>query len=122
MKPNKQLFILIVSTLLTISSASFAQGPHVVTLNVDTNELNNDNTDEAFSFKVEVGTKAENIDDPELAEFYDRLWKSEVKHAQVFVLLLKKEFSAELIDARLAELIALEARVVADLELRPALH
>ncbi len=65
MKTSKQLLILIVSTLLTFSSASFAQGHHVVTLNVDTNELNKGNKDAAFSFKVGVGTQAENIDDDE---------------------------------------------------------
>jgi tRNA-(ms[2]io[6]A)-hydroxylase len=65
---------------------------------------------------------AENIDDPELAEFYDRLWKSEVKHAHVFKLLLKKEYPVELIDNRYQELLQLEAEVVAGLELRPALH
>ena len=65
MKPNKELFILIVSTLLIFTGASFAQGPHVVTLNVDTNELNNNNKDAAFSFTVSAGTQVENIDDPE---------------------------------------------------------
>ena len=64
MKTRKQLFILIVLTLLTFSSASFAQGPHVVTLKVDTNELNNNNKDAAFSFLVSAGTQVENIDDP----------------------------------------------------------
>ncbi len=65
MKTSKQLFILIVITLLTFSSASFAQGPHVVTLNVDTNELNKGNKDAAFSFTVSEGTAFENIDDDE---------------------------------------------------------
>ena len=64
MKTRKQLFILIVLTLLTFSSASFAQELHVITLNVDTNELNNDNKDAAFSFSVSEGTQVENIDDP----------------------------------------------------------
>ncbi len=65
MKTRKQLFILIVLTLLTFSSASFAQKSHVVTLNVDTNELNNNNKDAAFSFSASAGTQVENIDDPE---------------------------------------------------------
>jgi hypothetical protein len=65
MKTRKQLFILIVLTLLTFSSASFAQGLHVITLNVDTNELNNNNKDAAFSFSVSEGTQVENIDEPE---------------------------------------------------------
>jgi tRNA-(ms[2]io[6]A)-hydroxylase len=65
---------------------------------------------------------AENIEDPELADFYAKLWKSELKHAQVFPLLLKKEYAAETIAARHMELLEIEAEVVAGLELRPALH
>lgn len=65
---------------------------------------------------------AENAPDAELAAFYDRLWKSEVKHAHVFMLLLKKEYTPELIDARHQELLELEAQIVTGLELRPALH
>lgn len=65
---------------------------------------------------------AENIVDAELAEFYDRLWKSEVKHAHVFALILKKEYDADLIDTRHQELLQLEAEVLAGLELRPVLH
>lgn len=65
---------------------------------------------------------AENVQEPDLAEFYGRLWKSEVKHAHVFVQMLHKEYEREIIDARLAELTVLEAEICAGLELRPALH
>jgi tRNA-(ms[2]io[6]A)-hydroxylase len=65
---------------------------------------------------------AENIADPELAEFYARLWKSEVKHAHVFIVMLHKEYDASVIDARLAEINALEAEIMLSMELRPALH
>jgi tRNA-(ms[2]io[6]A)-hydroxylase len=65
---------------------------------------------------------AEHMDEPALADFYDRLWKSEVKHAHVFVMMLHKEFAAELIDGRLHELATLEAKTLARMELRPALH
>lgn len=65
---------------------------------------------------------AENITDPELSEFYDRLWKSEIKHAHVFAMLLKREYDAALIDTRHQELLQLEAEVLAGLELRPVLH
>jgi len=65
---------------------------------------------------------AEHAADPDLAAFYDKLWKCEIKHAQVFVLLLQKEFSADLVTARLNELLTLEAQVLEGLELRPALH
>lgn len=65
---------------------------------------------------------AENIADPELAAFYDRLWKSEVKHAQTFILMLCKEYPQEIVTARLSDLLALEADILANLEFRPALH
>ena len=65
---------------------------------------------------------AENVTDPELAEFYERLWKSEVKHAHVFVLMLHKEYEPAVIDSRLAELTRIEAEICAGLEMRPALH
>jgi tRNA-(ms[2]io[6]A)-hydroxylase len=65
---------------------------------------------------------AENVADPDLAEFYDRLWKSEVKHAHVFTLLLRSEYDETTIDARHQELLKLEAEVVGGLELRAALH
>lgn len=65
---------------------------------------------------------AENIDDPALAEFYERLWKSEVKHAHVFVHMLHKEYDADVVNARLEELTTLEAEICAGLKLRPALH
>jgi len=65
---------------------------------------------------------AESIDDPELAKFYEKLWKSEVKHAHIFVLLLHKDFDSSIIDNRLDELLQLEAQVLSELDLRPALH
>ena len=65
---------------------------------------------------------AENVPDTELAEFYTRLWKSEIKHAHVFVRLLNHEFPGEMIQARLRELTELESRIVDGLEFRAALH
>jgi tRNA-(ms[2]io[6]A)-hydroxylase len=65
---------------------------------------------------------AERIPDPELAEFYTRLWKSEIKHSNVFVMLLNKEYPADIVQARLAELTKLEAEILDGLEFRPALH
>lgn len=65
---------------------------------------------------------AENVPDPELAAFYDKLWKSEVKHAHVFTLLLNKEYDSELIDARHQEMLHIEADIEQGLELRPRLH
>jgi len=65
---------------------------------------------------------AEHMEDSELADFYDKLWKSETKHAQVFVIMLSKEYDPAMIQARLDELLSIEARIVEQLELRPALH
>jgi tRNA-(ms[2]io[6]A)-hydroxylase len=65
---------------------------------------------------------AENISDPELANFYSKLWKAEVKHAHIFVLLLNQEYDPDMIRARHQELLELEAKIVEGLELRAALH
>jgi tRNA-(ms[2]io[6]A)-hydroxylase len=65
---------------------------------------------------------AENISDPELANFYSRLWKAEVKHAHIFVLLLNQEYDPDLIRGRHQELLKIEAQIVDGLELRAALH
>jgi len=65
---------------------------------------------------------AENVSDPELATFYEKLWKSEVKHAHVFVLLMRREYATELIDQRYEEILCIEAEILESLELRPALH
>jgi tRNA-(ms[2]io[6]A)-hydroxylase len=65
---------------------------------------------------------AENISDPELAAFYDKLWKSEVKHAHVFILMMHREYADDIIDQRYQEILSLEADILATLKLRPALH
>jgi tRNA-(ms[2]io[6]A)-hydroxylase len=65
---------------------------------------------------------AENIGDQQLAAFYEKLWRSEIKHAHVFVVLLKQEYPADLIDTRLNELLTKEAEILARLDFRPALH
>ena len=65
---------------------------------------------------------AEHVGDPLLAAFYGKLWRSEIKHAHVFLMLLKQEYTAELIDARLQELLIHEAKILSELEFRPALH
>ena len=65
---------------------------------------------------------AENVADPELAAFYEKLWKSEIKHAHVFTLLLKQEYDEASIDIRHQELLQIEADINDGLELRAALH
>ncbi|MFQ5633845.1 MAG: tRNA-(ms[2]io[6]A)-hydroxylase [Gammaproteobacteria bacterium] len=65
---------------------------------------------------------AETIDDEPMRAFYRQLWKSETKHAHQFAHLLLREFDADVVYPRLAELMAIEAEIVPTLELRPALH
>ena len=57
-----------------------------------------------------------------LREHYVELTRSEARHHGLFVRLAKTYAAPELVDARLAELLALEARVVASLPIRPAIH
>ncbi len=68
------------------------------------------------------GLIAEALDDSELKSFYSKLCKSEVKHGHLFVHLLLKEVDEDAVYPRLHELAALEAGIVAGLEIRPALH
>jgi tRNA-(ms[2]io[6]A)-hydroxylase len=65
---------------------------------------------------------AENMENQELAGFYDKLWKSEIKHSHIFLLMLQREYDAATIGNRHRELIELEANILTGLELRPALH
>lgn len=68
------------------------------------------------------GILARELDDETMRKFYERLWKAELKHGHLFVHLLLKEFDEEIIYPRLHELLEIEAKIVADLEFRPALH
>lgn len=65
MKTIKRRIILMGIALLTYCSVSLAQSIRIVTLHIDTEELNNDNVDGAFSFSASEGTVVENIDNPE---------------------------------------------------------
>ncbi len=60
--------------------------------------------------------------DPELAAFYQDLTVSEARHHGLFLRLAREYFSVKTIEARLDELLDVEAKVVAGLDLRPALH
>ncbi len=62
------------------------------------------------------------LEDETLRAFYARLGKAELKHGHLFVHLLLKEFDEQLVYPRLHEFLELEAEIVTDLELRPALH
>jgi chromatin remodeling complex protein RSC6 len=65
MKTKEQRIFLLVIMLLVSTGISFAQTTHVVTLHVDTQQLNNGNNKKAFSFSASRGTAVENSEDPE---------------------------------------------------------
>jgi tRNA 2-(methylsulfanyl)-N6-isopentenyladenosine37 hydroxylase len=60
--------------------------------------------------------------DPELKEFYHRLWVSEARHGHIFVKMALEYFDEPKVYARLTELNAAEGRIVEGLPLRAALH
>jgi tRNA 2-(methylsulfanyl)-N6-isopentenyladenosine37 hydroxylase len=65
---------------------------------------------------------SEALSDSELKAFYHRLWASELKHGHLFVNLLLHYFPRAEIEARLEELLTLEAEIIPRLEWRPSLH
>jgi tRNA-(ms[2]io[6]A)-hydroxylase len=62
------------------------------------------------------------IQDRELADFYDSLFESEARHHSTYVRLAKMYASDDAVHARLKELAAEEARIVAEGEERPRMH
>jgi tRNA 2-(methylsulfanyl)-N6-isopentenyladenosine37 hydroxylase len=64
----------------------------------------------------------EALTEPELKRFYKLLWASEAKHGNVFVELALEYFPSDVVYGRLEELIALEAGVLQNLEVKAALH
>lgn len=64
----------------------------------------------------------EALEDPELKRFYMAIGKSEARHADMFVKLAEVYFPSEVVAARLDELLDIEARIIANLPFRPALH
>lgn len=65
---------------------------------------------------------AENIDDPELKDFYKRLWVSEAKHGHIFVKMLLNYFDEADVYPRLEYISQEEGKIISGLEIRPALH
>ena len=63
MKTTNKLLTLIAILLFSVSN-TYGQSTHVITLHVDTDQLNAGNESEAFSFSVSEGTNVENIDNP----------------------------------------------------------
>jgi len=64
----------------------------------------------------------ENIEDKDLKKFYKMLWASEAKHGNIFVKMLFNYFDEKQIYNRLHEFVALEAEIMRNLKIRPALH
>lgn len=68
------------------------------------------------------GLVAEGLPEGELKDFYRELTRSEARHVGLFHRLARELFGAAQVEARVAELLPLEAELVRKLELRPALH
>lgn len=68
------------------------------------------------------GLVAEGVAEPALADFYRSIAASEARHDQVFVGLARRYFDDAEVDARLDTLLDDEAKIVAALEIRAALH
>ena len=65
---------------------------------------------------------AEALPDPELAEFYHNLFKSEARHHAAFIRIAKKFAPEKELRERLDELLDAEAKIVEKLDFRAALH
>ncbi len=55
-------------------------------------------------------------------DFYRALARAEVRHQELYVRLARTYFAPEAVEARMAELLAAEGTIVAELPLRPALY
>ena len=60
--------------------------------------------------------------DPELSAFYGSLFESEARHHSTYVRLARDFADEEVVKARLAELAAEEARIIAEGDPRPRMH
>ncbi|HOJ91606.1 MAG TPA: tRNA-(ms[2]io[6]A)-hydroxylase [Saprospiraceae bacterium] len=64
----------------------------------------------------------EHLEDPEMKKFYKMLWTSEAKHGHIYIKMALNYFPSEKVYARLGYWLEEEAKVIEDLEIRPALH
>lgn len=64
----------------------------------------------------------ENLNDPELKKFYHDLWASEAKHGEIFVQMALNYFDEKNVFERLKELNELEADIISNMPITPALH
>lgn len=68
------------------------------------------------------GLIANGLPDGPLRTFYDDITASEARHHGLFLRLARTYFEAETVEVRKSELLDLEAQVMLELPLRPALH
>ena len=68
------------------------------------------------------GLIAEGLPQGDLQEFYRAITRSEARHGGLFLRLARQYHAPAVVDARVNTLLALEADIVAQLPLRPALH
>lgn len=64
----------------------------------------------------------ENLEDPELKDFYHNLWASEAKHGHIFVKMALNYEEEEKVYKRLKEWDMIEKEILDNLPIRPALH
>ena len=65
---------------------------------------------------------SEHISDPELREFYKRLWVSEARHGNIFVKMALNYFEENEVFNRLESLNDIESEVIYDMPVTAALH
>jgi tRNA-(ms[2]io[6]A)-hydroxylase len=65
---------------------------------------------------------ADHLEEPELKVFYKQLWTSEAKHGHIFVKLALHYFDEDQVYNRLNEWMDIEAEVIPQLAIQPALH
>jgi tRNA 2-(methylsulfanyl)-N6-isopentenyladenosine37 hydroxylase len=68
------------------------------------------------------GLVARALEPGPLKDFYNSIATSEARHRGLFVELAREYFDREYVEARLDELLDVEASVIAELPLRPAVH
>ncbi len=68
------------------------------------------------------GMIADVLEDKSLKAFYQDLWKAELKHGHQFAAMAIEYCPQDQVYARLEELMAAEAAIIANLEWRPSLH
>ena len=68
------------------------------------------------------GLLRENLQDPELVEFYDSLFESEARHHAVYVRLAKMYGDETSVRIRLDELAAAEAKFIDEADELPRMH